>query len=132
MSLRCGSSASHRDKCSGWVLMGASITCAVMQAEQGQPSSAQTLLCGSACRAPHGQHCIPCMAWQEPCSALHPLHQRFFFWIMHSELFSSCSPAVGCSSEELGSWCSPPPSCTVLWPALSPCSSWQPLVQHSL
>lgn len=39
VSLRCGSSASYRDKCSGWVLIGASITCAVMQAEQRQPSN---------------------------------------------------------------------------------------------
>lgn len=30
-------SASYRDKCSGWILIGPSVTCAVMHTEQGQP-----------------------------------------------------------------------------------------------
>lgn len=53
-------SASCRDKCSGWVLIGTSITCAVMQRQLSRPaapeSCAQAHLCGSACKPPLSQH----------------------------------------------------------------------------
>lgn len=122
VSLRCGSSASYRDKCSGWVLIGASITCAVMQAEQRQPSNPAAPESPAVPR----HSCVVCLQTSPWPASLLPAslaaamlcspccHQRFFFWIMHSELFSSCSPAVDCVREEVGSWCSPPPFCTVL------------------
>lgn len=88
----------------------------------GEPCSTQAHLQTS----PLPVFLTPSIAWQEQCCALHPVHQRFFFWTMYSELFSRCSPAVDCSSEEVCSWCSPPPFCTVLQSALSPGCSWQP------
>lgn len=94
----------------------------------GEPCSTQAHLQTS----PLPVFLTPSIAWQEQCCALHPVHQRFFFWTMYSELFSRCSPAVDCSSEEVCSWCSPPPFCTVLQSAVTWLLLAAPLVQHSL
>lgn len=85
-------SASCRDKCCGWVLIGTSIICAVMQRQPSRSAPperpAQAHLCGSACKPPHLQHSLlPAPPGRSNAVPSTLCTRGFFFWIMYSELF---------------------------------------------
>jgi len=116
VSPRCGSlSASYRDKCYGWILIGAFITCAAMHAE------ARTEQARSSKRTPTeslrysgtlvrhslqtssttSAYCSPdCPAEVMPCSPPPaPAFLAFFVQVRCNALFSRFFPAVGYSQR---------------------------------